>query len=268
MVDVGDGTPVVLVPGIQGRWEWMRPTVSALAERCRVITFSLAGERGTTPVAACVPPFDRFVHQVDEALDGAGVARAAICGVSYGGLIALRYAAARPRRVTALVLVSAVGPAWRPDGRVSRYVRRPWLTAPAFFVTAPLQLRPEVKAAFPHPLARLRFMARHAARVVTAPMSPARMAERVRLASGIDFVADCRAVSVPTLVVTGEPALDRVVPVEQTREYLQLIPRSRAATLEGTGHIGLITKPGRFAEVVGGFVDACRKRRDRRGRRD
>ena len=31
IVDEGAGTPVVLVPGVQGRWEWMKPTVDALA---------------------------------------------------------------------------------------------------------------------------------------------------------------------------------------------------------------------------------------------
>ena len=44
VMDLGHGEPVVIVPGIQGRWEWMRPGVEALAERCRVLTFSLGDE--------------------------------------------------------------------------------------------------------------------------------------------------------------------------------------------------------------------------------
>ena len=51
MVDIGSGSPLVLVPGIQGRWEWMRPAVDALARRLRVLTFTLAGERTS---AECV----------------------------------------------------------------------------------------------------------------------------------------------------------------------------------------------------------------------
>ena len=35
----GSGPPLVLVPGMQGRWEWMTPTVEALARRFRVGTF-------------------------------------------------------------------------------------------------------------------------------------------------------------------------------------------------------------------------------------
>ena len=45
MIDRGNGTPIVLIPGLQGRWEWMRPAVDALARHHRVITFSLCDER-------------------------------------------------------------------------------------------------------------------------------------------------------------------------------------------------------------------------------
>lgn len=47
MRDIGSGAPVVVVPGVQGRWEWMGPAVDALAERCRVITNSLPGDPGS-----------------------------------------------------------------------------------------------------------------------------------------------------------------------------------------------------------------------------
>ena len=44
IVDRGGGTPIVVIPGAQGRWEWMKPAIDVLAQRCRVITFSLADE--------------------------------------------------------------------------------------------------------------------------------------------------------------------------------------------------------------------------------
>ena len=53
MIDIGTGPPLVLIPGLQGRWEWMRPAVDALARRFRVLTFSLAGDNGSdTPLGA------------------------------------------------------------------------------------------------------------------------------------------------------------------------------------------------------------------------
>ena len=98
MLDVGSGPPVVVLPGVQGRWEWMRPAVGALAERCRVLTDSLPGERGSLAGLDPAHGFDQHVAWVDALLDRAGLRRAVVCGVSYGGLVALRYAAVRPAR--------------------------------------------------------------------------------------------------------------------------------------------------------------------------
>ena len=93
MIDRGQGTPIVLIPGLQGRWEWMRPAVDALAKHHRVISFSLCDER-TSPFP-CEPAkaFENYVSQVEMALDRARVDRAVIAGVSYGGLIATEFAA-------------------------------------------------------------------------------------------------------------------------------------------------------------------------------
>ena len=255
MIDLGSGSPLVLVPGIQGRWEWMRPAVDALAARCRVLTSSLAGDPGS---GAPIDPrlgFDSFVAQIDGMRERAGLDRVAVCGISFGGLVAVRYAAMRPDHVTALVVVSTPGPRWRPDARVGRYVRHPVAMAPLFAAGAPRRLGPEIVSAGDGWWSSLRFAARHTARVLAAPMSPARMSQRVRLAGDIDFVAACAKVRAPTLVVTGEPALDRVVPVDATREYAGLISGGRVVTLERTGHIGLVTRPQRFANIIGDFME-------------
>jgi pimeloyl-ACP methyl ester carboxylesterase len=55
--------------------------------------------------------------------------------------------------------------------------------------------------------------------------------------------------------VTGEDELDQIVPVAVTRRFLTLIPGSQYEKMERSGHIGLLTRPKRFAEIVAGFVD-------------
>ena len=45
IIDRGSGAPLVMVPGIQGRWEWMAPAVDALPQHCRVITSRCATNR-------------------------------------------------------------------------------------------------------------------------------------------------------------------------------------------------------------------------------
>ena len=44
------------------------------------------------------------------------------------------------------------------------------------------------------------------------------MARRINVAMQADFVTSARAVKAPTLVLTGEPGLDRIVPVASTRD--------------------------------------------------
>jgi pimeloyl-ACP methyl ester carboxylesterase len=246
-VEFGAGPPLVLIPGIQGRWEWMRPAAVALARRFRVLTFSLRGERTGGPPPAS---FDAHLDQVTEALDARGLSSAIVCGVSYGGLIALRFAARNPARVTRLVLVSTPSPRWRPDARVERYVDAPRSSALPFVAGAPGRLAREIAAAIPGHAGRIAAAAAYLRSIVLNPASPTRMAARVRVVAGIDFVADARRVDAPTLVVTGEPGLDRVVPVTGTLEYLDLIRASSGVTLERSGHIGVVTRPERFAEIV------------------
>ena len=249
----------MLIPGLQGRWEWMRPTVDRLAEHDRVITYSLCDERTSGFGCDEILGFENFVRQVGEALDRAGLERATLVGVSYGGLIATEFAARHPDRVSNLVLASALPTDWTPDARARFYMRAPWLLSPLFAVTSPVRLQPEVRAAFPALSDRLRFMFRHGVRVALAPTSPGRMARRVRWAEHYRF-GDPAAVTAPVLVVTGEPSLDRVVPVETSRRNLSRLKAARHVVLPRTGHLGIVTRPDHFRDLVDEFV-----RRNRSG---
>lgn len=255
MVDTGHGPPVVMIPGIQGRWEWMRPAVNALSTRCRVVTASLAGEpRGLLPAPR--HGFSSHIAWVEALLDAARLERVALCGVSYGGLVALHFAARRPSRVSALVLVSTPPPNWTPHGEFARYVRMPRSLCPLFALSASRRLYPELARTFPALRERAGFAVRHLWRVLSAPCAPVRMAARVRLLDSVDLVADSHRIACPTLVVTGSANLDRTVPVSSTREYLGLIPGARHAEIPRTGHLGLITQPRVFRDVVSNFLAA------------
>ena len=251
-IDLGHGEPVVVVPGIQGRWEWMRPGVEALARHCRVITFSL-GDEPTAGYDGAEGGFDRYVDQVARVLDSAGLQRAAICGVSFGGLVAAAFAARHPDRVTSLVLASALPPSWKLDRRASFYLRSPRLFAPVFCLSS-LRLYREIAAARPGLWNGISTAMRHVANVTTHPFNARRMASRALMTAGLDW-SGLNGVQVPTLLVTGEPALDRVVPPSLTLDYLRLWPHAQHATLPRTGHLGIITRPEEFAGIVTSFLD-------------
>jgi pimeloyl-ACP methyl ester carboxylesterase len=253
--DQGNGAPLIVIPGIQGRWEWMKPALGELKNRCHVVSYTLCGDAGSGMKFDRTLGFNNFMRQLDRIYETAALERAALCGVSYGGFIALRYAATRPERVTSLILSSSPAPGWVPNERQRRYVRRPWRSAPAFVAGAPFRLWPEIRAAYDTPRQRVAFSVRHAARVVTAPIFPPVMAERVTLQQAMDFTPDCARIKVPTLVVTGEDDLDRIVPAEVTRRYQQLIPGAAYVQMKRSGHLGLLTHPAEFADIVSGFVN-------------
>ncbi len=251
-VDIGSGPPVVVIPGVQGRWEWMKPGIDALAQRCRVVTYSLADEPSWGGTFDERAGFACYVDQVGAVMDLAGLERATICGVSYGGLIASAFAARHPERVQALVLVSALPPSWKPDARALFYLRAPRLLSPLFIIGS-LRAYREIVTAHTGAWPGLRAAARHGLNVLTHMFSPARMARRIRLLAGAELSGVSRT-RVPTLVITGDAYLDRIVPVKSTREYLRILPHAHAATIDRTGHLGFITRPEAVASLVAPFA--------------
>ena len=265
VVQLGAGPPVVVIPGIQGRWEWMRPGVDALARQCRVVTFSLADEPTSGGHFDHTAGFDSYVEQVREALDLAGLEQAAICGVSYGGLIASAFAARYPNRVSSLILVSPIPPSWTPNVCIRFYLRAPRLLSPLFLINS-LRLYPEIAAAVPGRIAALRAALRHAWNVLTHMHSPSRMARRVHLLDSMSRCAELREMKLPTLIVTGAESLERIVPVRASREYLGMWPHARWETLERTGHLGIITRPVEFAATLVPFIQTTSREPDHRWR--
>jgi len=256
MFDRGSGPTVVVVQPLQGRWQWMRPFLEALATRCRVITYTRAGDFGADRPLDASNGFDQCVRQLEDVMNGAGIQRAALCGISFGGTVAVRYAALHPDRVTHLVIASSPGPGWRVNPEQATYISRPLLTLPLFLWNAFRRIRAELLAAFPRRTDRFAFIARATATALRYPALPPLMAQRVRLMQTVDLAADAVRITAPTLVVTGDPALDHVVPVDSTRQYLSHIRDCRYEMIDNTGHSGSLTQPERLDRTVGTFVNA------------
>jgi pimeloyl-ACP methyl ester carboxylesterase len=241
--------PLVLVPGIQGRYEYMKPAIDALSECFQVRTFSLRRSAVT---------LDDYAHQITESLDQDGVERAVVCGVSFGGLVAIRFAATEPQRARALVLASTPAPGMKLRPRHRLYVRLPWLFGPLFLMETPWRLRAEMAAALPDRRERTAFRLFALRTLRQAPISVSDMARRAILMASLDLERDCANVTAPTLVVTGERALDHVVPVDASYAYARLIRGAQETVIERTGHLGTVTRPAVFADLVRTFIEGLR----------
>jgi pimeloyl-ACP methyl ester carboxylesterase len=253
IIERGSGRPIVVVPGVQGRYEWGLPTVEALAALGRVITFSLADEPSSGFAWTESAGFENYVTQLEAVIGVTCATPPVLVGVSYGGLVAAEYAARHPGRVSSLVIASAPPPSWRLPDRALRYLKAPRLMAPVFWLGAPLRAYPEVKAALPASRERWQFVLDQGLRVARAPASTARMARRLRWLASAHFALD-HVIDVPCLIVTGDPELERVVPPADTLRYRTWLPAARVVTMSRTGHAGTLTKAREFADAVAGLL--------------
>jgi pimeloyl-ACP methyl ester carboxylesterase len=247
IVDRGKGPALVLIQGLHGRWEYMRSTVEALAESFRVITFSLDGT-----------DLDSYARQVSDALDEARIESAIVCGVSFGGLVAIRFASRHPSRCAALVLSNTPRPALTLRRRHRLYMKAPWILGPLFLAETPFRVRQELRTAMTTRKERMRFSLAALRTFLRAPVSISQMAERAKLVTSNAVAADCARITAPTLILTGEAHLDHVVPVEGAADYERLIPHARRVVLPATGHLGAMTRPKEFASLIRQFVEGLR----------
>jgi 3-oxoadipate enol-lactonase len=105
------GDPLVLVhAGVADARMW-EPIVPALAARRRVVRFDM---RGFGRSRSGKGPYS-LDGDLAALLDALAIAHAHLVGASFGGLVALQFAAAHPGRVAALVLLAAALPDIEPS---------------------------------------------------------------------------------------------------------------------------------------------------------
>jgi pimeloyl-ACP methyl ester carboxylesterase len=102
---------------------------------------------------------------------------------------------------------------------------------------------------------RVRFCTIAGARIIMAPAAPWRIGSRAKLATGERFDLDCASIKAPTLVVTGEEDLDRVVRQADSIGYVTAIDGARFHVFDKTGHLGTISAPERFTTIVSNFLN-------------
>lgn len=101
-----DGDPLVLMHGGGTTSAVWFANVATLSRERRVFAVDRIGEAGRSECGdRPIGSIDDLLDWLDGVLDGLGLARADICGHSYGGWIALAYALRAPERLRKLVLL-------------------------------------------------------------------------------------------------------------------------------------------------------------------
>ena len=255
-VEKGNGEPLIFVPGLQGRWEYMRPAFDALAETHRVITFPLCDEPAARAPFHREHGFDGYASHVESVLDALKIERAAICGISFGGLIALRFAATLPARASALVLASTPGPRFHLKKRHRLYARWPWLFGPVFAAESPSRLRAGGECGNPD---------RNGTTRVHAP-ADADVSRRTAVGHTHGEKGAANRIVRSSRGLRSGSLVRRSSYTENRHSIMSSTPTRRPATVTSSRApasscwsapdiCGSITDPRRFAEIVSGFLD-------------
>ncbi|UNO38426.1 alpha/beta fold hydrolase [Streptomyces sp. MST-110588] len=117
-----DAPPVVLLHGSGANAAAWQGDITTWARHLRTHAVDIIGEPGLS--APSRPPLDSEAHALwlDEVLDGLGIARAPLVGMSLGGWVATDYAIRRPDRVTRLALLCPGGLGRQKTGWLAKAV--------------------------------------------------------------------------------------------------------------------------------------------------
>ena len=241
----GEGPPLVLVPGLAGGYELLGPLARLLASRFRVISFQLRGEDD------CFALRQRFgladlVTDLGEFLNWHRLENPIVMGVSFGGVLALEYAARCPHRLQKLI-VQGAGARYE-HGLLPR-------VAGAVLSRFPLPSdNPFINQFFnllfggkqkPGPL--FEFVTQQCWQTDQSVM-----AYRLRLLEQYDLGERVHRIRVPTLVLTGER--DLLVSERSLRELETGLRDAEVRQLRGCGHLAFVTDPERVAAEVRRFA--------------
>lgn len=247
--EAGSGLPLVLLhafPLSSAMWLEQR---ELLGSRCRVITPDQRGFGGSE-LGSDEPSLAECADDVLALLDGLGLDRVVLGGLSMGGYVAMELLRRAPERVSALLLADTNASADPPEAREGRFrtaeaVERDG-TGPLAETMLPVLLGAttlETRAAV---AGRVRGL------VAAAPAPAVAWASRA-MAGRPDSFEVLRATDVPALVVVGDE--DALSPVAQAQEMVDALPQARLAVLPGAGHLTAVEDPGAFAAAVGAFLD-------------
>jgi 3-oxoadipate enol-lactonase len=235
----------VLIPGLAGGFELLGPLARSLAADHHVFSYQLRGENDCFVLRH---PFDLddLVEDLGELLDTLKLENPTIMGLSFGGIIALKFAMRHPYRLDRLI-VQGVGARYE-RGLVqqiaSTVLSRFPLPADSPFVNQFFNLlfggKQKQDSLFD-------FVTRQIWQTDQSVM-----AHRFRLAEALDIENQLRYIKAPTLVLSGDR--DVLVSPNSLTRLCNGIPNCHLARLPNCGHLVFVTKPDVIVKHVQQFL--------------
>jgi pimeloyl-ACP methyl ester carboxylesterase len=248
--DVGTGTPVVLGHSFLCSGKMWREQVPALVGRFRVINPDLRGHGRSSEVNRPFSLYDA-VSDVVAVLDRLGIGKAIWCGLSIGGMVALRAALTCPERVSALILLGT-------DAGAETALRK------LKYLAMGAGARAVGISPFLSSIARLMIGAttrRHKPTLVTEwnkEFAGVHVPSVLRCLDALmrrdSLLGRLGRIGVPALVLAGEE--DRSLPPPLSRRIHDLLRCSTFSVIPAAGHLSALEQPAAVNHAILTFLEA------------
>ncbi|GAA1723303.1 3-oxoadipate enol-lactonase [Fodinicola feengrottensis] len=233
----GSGPPVLLLhSGVADLRMW-DPQWPELIAAHQVVRVDLRGFGKTLATAGTY----RDADDVREVLDSLGISRTAMVGSSYGGRVAMEFAAAYPDRVTQLILLCPVYQGLPPTAALKDFAAAvaAFLEAGQLDAAVDLNVQTWLGPEADDPTRELvRKMQANSLRLkLVHPDGGPETSE-----------IDAATIDIPALVVSGARDMDYFLAVAQ--HLAQVMPKARQVELAWAGHLPSLERPGEITQLL------------------
>ncbi|WP_147918532.1 alpha/beta fold hydrolase [Ruania zhangjianzhongii] len=243
----GRGRPLVLIHAISAGAGMWSAQVERFSQDHRVIVFDARGVGRSGPISGWWQVRDQIADDIAQLLTHLAEEQAAVCGVSFGGVIAQHFAARHPERVQRLIVVDAYS-----DTRPTSVGKALWLAS--VYAGSISNLLP------PAALARLmRDQYRrwpHAADYLAEAVTRLRPLDALKTRCAINLVnypPALNAANYPILGVVGENSWPRSLTFME--ELRRAVPRTHLIRVPDSNDPTPLCQPEAFNAILADFLN-------------
>jgi len=255
----GSATPVIVAnggPGLSHIYMLQNDVWTRLSHNRQIVFYDQRGTGKSKRVSPDAPfGMDAQVADMEAVRAKFGFQRFDLVGDSYGGLLAMAYAAAHPEHIEKLILSDSAAPAWKDIVRVLPDVFPDILEQIATREksstdkdAADQRIRDHFLMLFYSEANRDAYLA-GVKDLESVPQVSAAVQKATRT---LDLTAELPKFKFPTMVITGRYDMN-VTPLTAWNIY-KAIPGAKFVVFEKSGHLPSCEEPDRYVSVVDAFL--------------
>ena len=258
----GSGAPIVFSHGLLWNTTLFAPQIAVLKDRYRCIAYDHRGQGRSADDASHAIAMETVTDDAAALIEALGLGPVHFCGLSMGGIVAMRLAIDRPDLIRSLVLLDTTAD---PEPYKLKYkilnLRRSDFFGLGAVVTA---IMPAL-----HGKTALKDPARAEERLEWQQQLAANRRSIWRAAAGVferkSIYAELGKIAVPTLVAVGDE--DVGTPPAMAERIADAISGAKLIVVPGAGHGSTLEQPAVVTAAIGAFLDQQEKAGSRTGSR-